>query len=164
MDWSELLVKISSASNRKEIRSGSWMTNSTAVSSVFLQDFFLSTFAFLNRSSSHLDKESSFQVIRLMAIKGFTEWSTRHAILTCEKSLSSGANKLYFFPPKITEQSHRFGWMQQGDINVNVQGTLTAFNPDLSHTSLSKMFLLKTAFCCSSSCCRIEHFLSFSSL
>lgn len=51
------------------------------------------------------------------------------------------------FPPKNSEQSHRFGWMQQGDINVNVRGTLTAFNPDLSHTSLSKMFLLKTAFC-----------------
>lgn len=42
--------------------------------------------------------------------------------------------------------------MQQGDEkqktqqNENIRGTLTAFNPDLSHTSLSRMFSLKLLF------------------
>ena len=126
------MVKISSASNRKEIRSGS--LNSTTISRGFLQDFL----SHLNHSHSHLDRQNSFRVIRLMAIKGFTEWSTLNEIWACENFFIFFEKNLFFVPSKIVNNC--FGCNATRG-HVNIRSTPTAFNPDLSHTHRKRFAL-----------------------
>lgn len=129
MDCAPSDDEISSASNRKEIRSASRV------------DSYKTFGSHLNRNSTHLDESSSLRAIRLMAIKGFTEkWATRDAIL---RNNMWEIHSLCF---PSGEKKAASEIVQQGDVNVN--GTPTAFNPDLSHTHRRPVLLKLLQFLC----------------